>query len=108
MNLPRRITLTLAATCLGFSIASTASAESYPQHIEKDLINICEAIQNDDRLDLRRAVKKSGLSYSVLAKGLVCNGEDMMTFAMNNNAIDTHDYLARYLDADARALTAKR
>lgn len=108
MNLPRRITFTLAATCLGLSVANAASAESYPAHIEDDLIKICEAIQNDDRLDLRLAVKKSGISYRALANGLVCNGDDMMTFAMKNNAKDTHQYLARYFEDNNGVLTAKR
>jgi hypothetical protein len=43
-----------------------------------------------------------------LHKGLVCNGEDMLSFAQSHNATSTGDYLARKVKADKSVLTAKR
>ncbi|MDO6565529.1 DUF3718 domain-containing protein [Alteromonas sp. 1_MG-2023] len=88
--------------------ASLANANGYPESSEKDLVAVCEAIQDDNRLALHKAVKRSRISYKDLHKGLVCNGEDMLSFAQSNNAISTGDYLARRVNAEKSVLTAKR
>lgn len=108
MNLSRRITLSVATAVLGFSLMGGASAKGYPSYLEADLVNICEAIQKDNRRALNAAVKKSGVSYRALQRGLVCNGEDMMTFAMTSNAHNASAFLAARLNLDASSLTAKR
>jgi hypothetical protein len=88
--------------------ASLANANGYPESIEKDLVAVCEAIKEDNRLALHKAVKRSRISYKDLHKGLVCNGQDMLSFAQSHNATSTGDYLARRVNADKSILTAKR
>ncbi|HBU52821.1 MAG TPA: hypothetical protein DEB45_16330, partial [Alteromonas australica] len=55
-----------------------------------------------------RAVKRSRLSFQTLNKGLVCNGQDMLTFALTHNASTTGKLIARRTNADSATLTAKR
>ncbi|GGW72626.1 DUF3718 domain-containing protein [Alteromonas halophila] len=94
----------LAATLLSGNVM----ANSLPEDLENDLIAVCKAIKSDNRLAIHRAVAKSRLSYRALHDGLVCNGEDMMTFAATSNAQASNDFLARKVRRDPRVLTAKR
>ena len=108
MSMSRRVTLS-ALVCMSFALAAgSANARDYPKEIEGDLIAVCEAIKSDNRLALMRAVKRSRLSFQTLNKGLVCNGQDMLTFALTHNASTTGKLIARRTNADSATLTAKR
>lgn len=88
--------------------ASGASAAKMPVSLEDDLIKVCEAIRDNNRLRLHQAVKNSGLSFRTLADKLVCNGQDMLAFAATHGADNTHALIARRTNLDTRTLTAKR
>ena len=94
------MTLTLTATA--------ANAGSYPIELEDDLVAVCEAVKSDSRLMLHRAVKATGLNMRDLHEGLVCNGQDMLTFAVTHDASQTAQHIARRINADPGVLTAKR
>ena len=112
MTVSHRITAPLAAgTLLVFSsiaAAGEAQAAGLPVAMEAKLVAVCEAIKKDSRIALHKAVKNSGVSYRVLANGLVCNGQDMYSFAMNNEANETGALIAKRTNLDERSLTAKR
>jgi len=108
MSISRKATFALLiGTSLTFT-AATAAAKDYPLHMENDLVAVCTAIKNDSRLALNRAVKNTGLSFSKLNAGLVCNGQDMLTFSLTHNAAQTNSVIARNLNARSTILTAKR
>lgn len=108
MSMSRRVTLS-ALACMSFALVTgSANARDYPKEIEGDLIAVCEAIKSDNRLALMRAVKRSRLSFETLNKGLVCNGQDMLTFALTHDASTTGKLIARRINADSATLTAKR
>jgi len=94
------ITLSLTATA--------ATANSYPKELEKDLIAVCEAVKSDSRMKLRRAVRATGLNMRELNNGLVCNGQDMMTFAATHGAAKTAQHIAARVNVKPSVLTAKR
>ncbi|WP_394221782.1 DUF3718 domain-containing protein [Alteromonas gracilis] len=94
------ITLSLTATA--------ANANSYPMEIENELIAVCKAVKSDSRLKLRRAIKATGLTTRELYKGLVCNGQDMMTFAATHSASRTAQHIAARVNAKPSVLTAQR
>jgi hypothetical protein len=107
MSISRRITL---SALMGLSVtlfAGTASAKGYPLAIEDKLIAVCKAVKSDSRLALVRAVKRTGLSYRTLNKGLVCNGQDMLTFALTHNASATSQLIARRTNTQVGTLTAQ-
>ncbi|OFI34264.1 hypothetical protein BFC17_20410 [Alteromonas lipolytica] len=87
---------------------SSVQAAALDSHVESKLIAVCKAIKADSRIDLQRAVKDSGISYHRLADGLVCNGMDMYTFAMQHEAQSTGAIIARRTDLDERSLTARK
>ena len=108
MFMSRRVTQ-FALLGITLSLTTTAaSAGSYPAELEDDLIAVCEAIKSDSRLKLHRAVKETGLNVKNLHEGLVCNGQDMLTFAATHNATETAQHIARRVNASPRVLTAKR
>lgn len=108
MFMSRRVTqLALIGMTLSLTVTA-ASAASYPQELEKDLIAVCEAVKSDNRLKLHRAVKATGLNMKNLHSGLVCNGQDMITYAVANGADVNAQHIARRISASPRVLTAKR
>ena len=108
MFMSRRVTqFALIGISLSLTV-SAASAASYPKALENELIAICKAVKSDSRLQLHRAVKATGLSMRDLHDGLVCNGQDMLTFAVTHNASETAQHIARRINASPCVLTAKR
>ena len=97
-----------AVIASGVLFTGTAQAADYPAEIENDLVNICKAIKADKPIRLHLAVKRSGLDYRTLDEGLVCNGQNMMTFAATHSAGNSGKFLAARLHDSDRTLTAKR
>ena len=92
----------------GLLLGSTVQATGFPVHIEKNLISICKAIKSNKPVAVHRAVRASRISYRALHKGLVCNGEDMLSFAVTHDATLSSNFIARKVKRDPRTLTAKR
>ncbi|MFZ8198950.1 DUF3718 domain-containing protein [Alteromonas portus] len=88
--------------------ATNANAGSYPKELEGSLIAVCKAVKSDSRIKLHRAVKATGLDIKELHEGLVCNGQDMLTFAVTHDASKTAQHIARRVNAGPNVLTAKR
>ncbi|MBD3585467.1 DUF3718 domain-containing protein [Salinimonas sp. HHU 13199] len=95
------------SVCVVAGGVSFSANASYPKHLETDLVKICTAIKDNKSFQLHMAIKKSGLTYRAVEKGLVCDGTDIHTFAQVNNADATGALLARRLKFD-RTLTASR
>lgn len=94
------LTLTLGATA--------AQAGGYPKEMENNLIAVCKAVKSDKPFRLYQAVKRTGISLKDLHEGLVCNGEDMISFAMTHNATKNGALIARRVNVEPNVLTAKR
>ncbi|GEA01222.1 hypothetical protein KUL17_01190 [Alteromonas sp. KUL17] len=108
MFMSRRVT---QLALLGITLSLTATvtnAAPYPKHVEKNLIAVCEAVKSDSRLRLHRAVKATGFKMRYIHEGLVCNGQDMLTFALTHNASKNAQLIARRINASPSVLTAKR
>ena len=100
--------LLTAGLVVGATLGITTPAHAgYPAHLEGDLIKICTAIRDNRTSRLQMAVRSSGLSYRQLQKGLVCNGDDMLTFAAKHKAGATGQLLTRRLGM-RQTLTASR
>ena len=83
----------------GFGLAgvssTAAAAPAIDSSTEYRLVKVCKALKSNSRLQLAKAVKQSGYTYRMLAKGLVCNGKDAVEFAMFNGAESTANLFAR-------------
>lgn len=107
-NVIRRISLSLATATLLAAPMVQAKSQVFPSHLEATLVEVCQAIKSDSRVKLHSAIKRSGLSYRAIHKGLKCNGVDIMTFASVSNAMKNSDFLARRMTRSQQELLAKR
>lgn len=101
--------LMFAAAIIGSTLmSSAASANKYiDPGLEKDLVKVCEALKSNSRIKLLKAVKNSRLTYKSIAKGLVCNGQNALEFAMLNSADKTASLLANKTSVDLNSYLAK-
>lgn len=76
------------------ALSTSAFAQSpMPKSLEKNLIEVCEAVKSDNKLRLTRTLRQNHLTFRQVAKDLKCNGQDVVTFARANEASDNADYV---------------
>lgn len=89
-----------------FNVQAAAAADTPLGAMEHKLVAVCEAIKANSRIELYKAVKNTGISYRRLGDGLVCNGQDMYSFALEHKAAKTGAVIANRTDLDEKTLTA--
>ncbi|WNC73644.1 DUF3718 domain-containing protein [Thalassotalea psychrophila] len=91
-------TLTTVTTTLllaGASLVSfNSSAAPMSSYMEDALVETCKAAASNKTLRLSKTLKAYRLSEKTVALGVVCNGEDIITFAQNHGANKTADHMA--------------
>jgi hypothetical protein len=99
--------LLVSILSVGILLAASAQANYIEPATAKNLLKICEALKSNSKLRLHKAIKKSGFSYKTVAKGLVCNGHDPVSFALMNDARKTAKLLASRGNVSYEILLAK-
>jgi len=92
----KKILLALAAALpvLAISLPSQAAIKPY---METALIDVCKAAKSDSILKLKSTTKSYRLQTKTVALKLMCNGEDVISFAQSNGAEKTVAKLQRSL-----------
>jgi hypothetical protein len=85
------VLVSLAASTLLLSGTSFAMDKDH----EKSLQELCVAVASDSRIKLVKEMKQNHLRARHVVKGLVCNGEDAITFAKLHGADKTADLLIK-------------
>ena len=93
-TLTKIATVSLTTASLFMAFGSTASMDSY---MEGALIEVCKSAQKDSVMNLRKTIKSHRLNEKTVAMGLVCNGEDVISFAENSGAYKTANHLEKKL-----------
>lgn len=102
----KKLTLaTLIIASLGFSGFASANIST---STEQSLVQICKALKSDSRIKLVRAMKRSRIRYETVANGLVCNGQDALSFAVAHGANKTAGLVAKRANVNIDSLLAKR
>ena len=101
------IALSIGLSSISFFGHATQKSVVFEPHVEHKLVKVCEALQSNNRFELRSAIKSTGLSNKSIAEGLVCNGMDSVTFALSVNATNTASYLAQRSDLKYNELMSK-
>ena len=105
----KKVILTIATVCIATTISAGANANTHiSKTMETNLVKVCNALKSDNRLQLRRAVKQTGATFTNIAEGLKCNGESAMDFALNNGATSTADLLAKRANLTSQSMLAKK
>lgn len=91
-------TLTTAASSLLILAASfvsfNSSANTLSPHMEQALVDTCKAAMSNKMFRFNKTLATYHLDEKTVALGVVCNGEDIITFAQNNGANKTADFLS--------------
>ncbi len=80
------LALTASLPVLAVSLPSQAAMTPY---MEKALIDVCKAAQTNNLLQLRATTKSYRLATKTVALKLMCNGENIISFAESNGANKT-------------------
>ena len=88
-------TLTTLSTALliATSLMSTANAAPMTNYMEQALVETCKAAASNKTMQFKNTLKAHRLNEKTVALAVVCNGEDIITFALNHGANKTAEKL---------------
>ncbi len=86
----------IAITSSTLMVAFNASAAIDP-YLESALIDVCKSAQKNNVLRMRNTIKGHHLKEKTVALNLVCNGQDVISFAENSGADKTASHLEKRL-----------
>lgn len=102
-------TLLAVAASLPVLAISVPSQASMTPYMEKALVDVCKAAKSNSISKLNSATKGNRIQTKTVALKLMCNGEDVITFAENNGAEKTAAKLQKSIGnvsiTDVAALT---
>jgi hypothetical protein len=85
------IALTTAVSALAFSLSSQATTP----YIDTALVAICKAAESNKVFKLKSTMKSYHLQSKTVALKVMCNGDDIITFAEKNGATKTASQLQK-------------
>ncbi len=93
----KKLTTAIIAMASTFGIFASAQAQdAMDPYIEKALQKVCYSSMSDSLLNLRKTVKSYRLDIKDVANKVVCNGDDISTFAAEQGASTTANYLRNF------------
>jgi len=105
----KKVATIAAITVLSTGVSSQAAASVFmPQYMEKQLVAVCHALKNNNKLALNKIIRKAHFDYAQIVKGLRCNGQSVHEFAMRHGAKDTADFIAKRANLAVGQITVKR
>jgi len=84
----KKTLLALAASLPVLAISLPSQAAMTP-YMEKALIDVCKAAKSNSLIKLNDTTKSYRIKTETVALKLMCNGEDVISFAENNGADKT-------------------
>ncbi len=88
------IALATAVPALAFSLPSQATTSPY---MDTALVEVCKAAQSNKVFQLKSAIKSYHLQNKTVALKVMCNGDDIITFAERKGATKTAATLQKSL-----------
>ncbi|RHW77737.1 DUF3718 domain-containing protein [Colwellia sp. RSH04] len=88
MKTAKSLTLGITAT-LSLLVMSLPSQAATPSYMETALISVCKAAQSNSVQKLNQQTKTFRLKKRTVALGVMCNGEDIISFAETHGADKT-------------------
>ena len=86
----KKLTITLIALATT-TLAFTSSAQAAPMssHMENALVKVCQSALSNNVNHLNNTAKAFNLDHKTVALKVVCNGDNIITFAEKNGANKT-------------------
>lgn len=85
----KKLTTTLIALATTFAFTSSAQAAPMSSHMENALVKVCQSALSNNVNHLNNTAKAFNLDHKTVALKVVCNGDDIITFAEKNGAHKT-------------------
>lgn len=85
----KKLLLATGLVTFGFSGAALAEGTYMPKYVEDGLISVCKAAAQDKSMRMSKEIKGLRLKTKTVALNVVCNGEDIISFAENYGAEKT-------------------
>lgn len=92
-----KVTLLAISAALPMLAISAPSQAAMDPYMESALIEVCKAAKSNNVLALHKTTKSYHLKQKTVALKLVCNGEDVISFAESHGANKTAARLQRSL-----------
>lgn len=92
----KKLLTTLTAAGLLSVTASVQSAPMMTSYMEGALISVCKSTLTNSPAKYRKTLKEYRLKQNTVAKKLMCNGEDVGSFAATHGAERVSDMIRRY------------
>lgn len=83
-------------------------ASAATSDLEASLVKVCAAVKSNSKFRLQNVLESHRMDYKLIAEGLMCNGQDVYTFAQAHGANKTAQLIASRAKLDENALLAKR
>lgn len=83
-------------------LASASSNAAMDPYVEKALQQVCYSSTSDRLYSFKKTVKSYRLDVKDVAMKVVCNGEDIATFAAENGAMKTANYIRSHQDGEVQ------
>ena len=77
-------------------------------YIDKAMVRVCQAIQSNSKIKLNNTLKAYRLNYKTISEKLVCNGQDVLTFASLSGADKNAQLIAKRLNKAVPGVVVKR
>lgn len=106
----KKLMMTVAACSLfagTFAHAGDSDNQLFVNDEDRMYLRLCKAVRTNNKLHLHLTLKKEGVSYEQMQEGLVCNGQDPITFAMLSGSEETAHLIAARTQLDVDAILAK-
>ncbi|GGA67855.1 hypothetical protein GCM10011369_06940 [Neiella marina] len=90
------LTKTLAiGAAVSISLISVPAAQA--ASVDQVLTSVCEYTAQNDKSRVRKALKNASLRLRDIYDGFECNGMSLLRFAMDKNAHETGEFIAKKL-----------
>ncbi|WP_394175012.1 DUF3718 domain-containing protein [Thalassotalea litorea] len=88
-------TLTLIATCTAtlLTLAATQATAKMDPYVQSALQDICQSAKSDNVMRMNKTIKSYRLDHETVALNVVCNQQDIISFAYDNGASKTAERL---------------
>lgn len=107
----KKLTTTLIALITStLAIGSSVQAAPMSSHIENALVKVCKSALSNNINKLNRTTAEFNLKDKTVALKVICNGDDIITFAEKNGANKVADKLEKsigHVDIQEIAATEK-
>lgn len=106
----KTLTKAFGVSLLTLSCFSMAESGGYmSEHVENGLIRICKSAAMDKSIHMNKNIRALRLKTKTVALNVVCNGEDIITFAEGYGATKTTAKLSRSIGSvSVTDIAAKR